>query len=213
MARRPATPACVLRFASLALLGMMESAAATTIHKCRDAAGQVSYRDDACPPGTEVTAPVLAPVPPYEMPAPASAPALAPAHAVPTTANQPRPPPPPLPALYGCERYDGQERYVTTDPVPRMYQVPLWAVLPDRTGVSGGGVGMSRATAGRAPIGAYTTVQDQCHAMGRAELCVYWAQRAETVRTRLMTAFNDTRPQLEQEQAGLRENRAVHCGT
>jgi len=213
MARRTATSACLLRFASLAMLATGPAAAAT-VYKCRDAAGHVSYQEQACPAGTEESAPVIAPPPPYVPPAPAA----------PVAASTPPPqdagahelsPPPPLPALYQCERYDGQETYITNDPVPRVYQVPLWAALPQRTGVTAGGVNVSRGMAGRgrsgSGYGAYTTVEDHCRPMGRSEMCAYWSDRGETVRKQLMTAFNDTKPQLLMEQAALRENRAAHC--
>lgn len=199
--------------AAAVLLAWPVRVAGASVHKCRDAAGQLSYQDEPCPPGTALDTPVLAPEPPWVAPAPVVPLARE------TGANTAPPPyeaPPPLPKLYRCDRYDGQESYVTTDPVPRQYQVPLWSVLPDRTGLAGGGVSVSRGAsggaAGRSMLGAYTTVQDRCHAMARAELCAYWGERFESVRKQLARAFNDTRPRLEQEEAGLRENRAVHCG-
>ena len=204
---------CAVLLASLLPAG---ACAQGEVYKCRDASGQTSYQDAPCPPGTEQPAPVLSPAPPYVPSPAASLPAPPSPHTAAGTRAEatPRLPSPPLPALFRCERYDGQETYVTEDPVPRVYQVPLWAVMPEKTSSISGGLSTSRPPqgGGSSLMGAYTTVQDRCRRMGRAELCQYWSQRAETVRDQARIAFNDTRPALERELAGLREQRASHCG-
>jgi hypothetical protein len=199
------------RIAWLAAFALVPAdALAQRIHKCEDADGHLTYQDEPCPPGTAVPAPPIAPPPAYVPPPPAPAPGTAAAPAEPAAYT---PPPPPLPALYRCTRYDGQQSYVTSDPTPRVYQVPLWAVLPDMTASSPGGLTTSRPPRGGANaelLGAYTTVSDTCRPMPRAELCRYWDERRESVRAQAKIAFNDTRPQLEQEQAGLDEQLATH---
>ena len=216
MVPRVASSGLLVRCVGLVWLALACGAfAAPAVHKCRGADGQTSYQEQPCPAGTELPAPVLAPDPPYVPPAPA------PALALPEPPGQDRPagpshwPQAPLPAMFRCERWDGQESYVTQDPTPRIYQVPLWAVMPEKTSSISGGLSTSRAGqggGGRSTMGAYTTVQDRCYRMGRGELCGHWSQRADEVHTKLRTAFNDTKPGLEREEDDLREKRALHCG-
>ena len=155
-----------LRPASLVVLLLTGFAASAQVHKCRDADGHLSYQDEPCPPGTSQPAPYIAPPPAY-VPPPADAVPLAPL--ADDEANYAyAPPPPPLPELYRCTRYDGQESYVSSDPTPRVYQVPLWAVLPDMTSSGVGGMSTSRGSASPEALTAYTTVADTCRPMPRA---------------------------------------------
>ena len=183
---------------ALALQGSVWSTAAQAddlIHKCRDADGTVHYQDRPCPPGTAQPLPPIARdegVPPAVAATPAAT-----ARAEPVPPHEPdaafvAPPP----ALYRCTRYDGQESYVTEDPVPRRYQVPLWTIVGD-AGAAGS---------------AYTWVEDRCRQMSPRQQCEHWRARRSEVGTRRRQAFREELARLDAEYAALRAQLAAHCG-
>jgi hypothetical protein len=205
---------CVIVLAALA----SASARAQAVYKCRLDDGSLSYQDSPCTEGQTLPPPVLDPIPPAPLPA-AQAQDLAAAPAPTASAPTPAPAATPLPTLYRCTPLDGTP-YVTPNSKPRGRYVPYWSVAP--TGINSG-------IAGRVPIGAprpkqpidrplspaasaYVYVEDRCHPMARAELCAYWRQRGDEVRRERQAAFFEQREALEQEQAGLRDYLATHCG-
>lgn len=193
---------------ALVLLAWSRAAAASDVYKCRAADGRISYQDQPCATGEEQPLPRLPRDP--RTPTPPATPAPPPTSVDAPAPPPPAAPPPPLPATYLCTRYDGQESYLTDDPVPRRYQVPVWAMLPG-SGVSGG-----LSARRNPPLGtlgaAYTWVEDRCRRLDRDALCAYWEAREDAVRRALRTAFSDTRPALESERTTLREQLATHCG-
>ncbi len=186
-----------LLVAALLLLLWPDSAHGdTAIHKCRDAAGTIHYQDEPCAPGTGMRTPVIATVPAtpvdsadfFALPAP-----TAPRPPPEPSAAPPREAPPPL---FRCERYDGAERYVTSDPVPRRTHVPLWTMLGDAG--SGGGQ--------------YTIVEDRCTPMSPREQCAHWRERRGEISTRRRQAFKAELATLDVELAEVRGTLAAHCG-
>lgn len=180
----------------LLLLAWSESARGVEIHKCATETGLV-YQDAPCPRGAAtLAAPRLEPargLAPVDAPVPdAPLRAVAPPISIPARSARDAIPPPPL---YRCERYDGQEHYVTEDATPRRYQVPLWAVVGD-AGAAGG---------------AYTWVEDRCAPMSAREQCVHWDQRRDAVSQRRRLAFRDELARLDAELADLRVRLAAHC--
>ena len=180
----------------LLLLAWSESARGVEIHKCATRAGLV-YQDAPCPRGAAtLPTPPLVPargLTPIASPVRAAAPqAEAPPDPLPIRSVRVASPPPPL---YRCERYDGQERYVTEEATPRRYQVPLWAVVGD-AGAAGG---------------AYTWVEDRCAPMSAREQCAHWDMRRDAIAQRRRLAFRDELGRLDAELAGLRERIAAHC--
>ena len=169
---------------------------ATAIHKCRDAHGALHYQDAPCPAGTAVPVPPLAddPVEPVAPAVPASS-DIAGEIAREATPFAGEPPRIHAPPLYACERYDGQERYVTEDPEPRRYQVPLWTVI---------------AHAGPAG-GAYTWVEDRCRPLSTREQCARWRARRGEIEPQRRRAFKDELEKLDAELAELRGRLAAHC--
>lgn len=181
-----------------ALCALFRPAAAyadDTIHKCRDADGTVHYQDRPCPPGTAQPLPPIARhggvaiVPGATPAAPARGEPVAPRE---SDAAFVAPPP----AMYRCTRYDGQESYVSDDPVPRRYQVPLWTIVGD-AGAAGG---------------AYTWVEDRCRQMSPREQCTHWRTRRSEVGTRRRQAFRDELARLDAEYAALRAQLSAYCG-
>lgn len=203
-------------FAALGSFALATSpAAAQVVHKCRDADGALSYQDSPCPAGTEQAPPRIDPPPRDAGEATDALARAAPQPGAPRDAPRPRPSTAsPLP-LYRCTRYDGQRSYVSQDGTPRRYQVPLWTVLPEMIGTRAGGVSMGGSRARPAPrnpvLGAYTWVEDRCYRMSRAEQCAHWRQRDDEVYRQRRTAFSDTRPALDAEQAQLRSDRDSYC--
>jgi hypothetical protein len=192
------------------------AAQAVPIYKCRAADGALTYQDSPCPEGTEQPAPRIAP-PPLYVPA------------VPELAARPEPaqrsgdvqpvrePPPPPPALHRC--YDGVsgKDYVTDTPQQNLRYVPLWTVLPSagyfgavtaevRAGMAPSGGGVSAGAYGQ-----YTAVEDRCRQMPLGEMCGYWSQHVDEVRSQRRRAFKDRRGGLEQEESELRDLLATYC--
>lgn len=168
-------------------------AAADAIHKCRGSDGSLHYQDEPCAPGTALTTPVISAAPDYEAPV---APALPDGAVVePPHDATPLPPRAPLPPLFRCQRYDGQERYVTAESAPRRYQVPLWTVV--RAGAAGG---------------AYTWVEDRCAPMTTREQCAHYAARRSEISTRRRSAFREELARLDDELTSVRGVLDAHCG-
>lgn len=167
------------------------------IYKCAGTDGAIQYRDTPCPAGTGLPAPRVDPGPAYPPPQPPAASAATPASAAVATGHAaPALPTPPPPQLYACERYDGQERYVTDDPVPRRYQVPLWAVMSDADRMGA----------------AYTWVEDRCRAMTLPQQCAHWNARRGEIGPRRRLAFRDELARLDAELAELRRVVDAYCG-
>ena len=162
------------------------------IHKCATAQGLV-YQDAPCPlDATPLETPRLDDTRGLAgaAPAPAMRPVDPPGDPAPPMRTYAPPPP-----LFRCERYDGQERYVTEDPAPRRYQVPLWTVVGD-AGPAGG---------------AYTWVEDHCWPMSPREQCAHWHERRGAIAQRRRLAFRDELARLDDELADLRARVAAHC--
>ena len=191
------------------------AAAADPVFKCRDADGRLSYQDKPCPPGTDQPAPVIAPAPLVD---PNAAPPVAPPASRPADDVAPayHPAPPPPATTYRCTDAVSGKSYVSSSPTGSGRYVPLWTVLPGGgTGMKGGGGSTDLQPTTTKPTGAlaasYTYVEDRCRPMPVGEQCGYWRQRLDEVSSRKRTAFNDTRPQLEQEEDGLRGNLSTYC--
>ncbi|HVF34665.1 MAG TPA: DUF4124 domain-containing protein [Candidatus Saccharimonadia bacterium] len=182
--------------ALLVVFGCPAATAADAIHKCRGADGSLHYQDEPCAPGTALPTPIIATAPEYEAPSEPALPAHSGMDAARTDVPQPRPPRAPPAPLFRCERYDGQEQYVTADPQPRRYQVPLWTVVGEA-----GAVGS-----------AYTWVEDRCAPMTGREQCAHLAARRGEIATRRRTAFREELARLDDELARVRADLAAHCG-
>lgn len=184
--------------------------AATTVYRCIGADGVVAYQDQPCAAGQKASTIVLpdsapsAPVPPPpSMPTAASAP--------PPPAA---PPPAPLPQLYACYRATDGKRYVSSDGNPPSYLAPIGVLGaismplartygPGGAGISAPGVGPTPHVASRI-AGYYTSVQDRCEPLPRAEICQRVQQQYDAVEHKLRNAFQDAKPALEAEASHLR---------
>ena len=187
-----------IRAAGLLLLFCGAPVAADPIFKCSAPDGSIHYRDTPCPVGTELPAPRVDPGPAYAPrpdtpPGPAAPPANAGNATAPAAPALPIPAPP---QLYACERYDGQEQYVTNDPVPRRYQVPLWAVMSDTDRMGA----------------AYTWVEDRCQPMTLGQQCAHWNARRGEIAPRRKLAFKDELAKLDAELAVVRRQLEDYCG-
>lgn len=195
----------------LLLLASLAAApvAATTVYRCVGASGALSYQDRPCAAGQKASRIVLpdsapsAPVPP-----PPSLPTVAPA---PPPAA---PPPAPLPQLYACYRATDGKRYVSSDGNPPSYLAPIGVLGaismplartygPEGAGISAPGVGPKPHVASRI-AGYYTSVQDHCVPLPRAEICRRVQQQYDAVEHKLRNAFQDAKPALEAEASHLR---------
>jgi len=213
MCRRPASLLVLLLLSGTILPIAVPDARAQAVYKCRGPEG-LTYQDKPCPPGTDLPVPYIPPAPDYVPPPVAP---IADAPVAREREREPvRPPPPPPPTMYRCTDAVSGKSYVTATPTSNLRYVPFWTVAPAgiTSGGSGGSVSADLPTSdrpSRSLMGAYTAVQDRCRPMPVSELCGYWKQREDEVYSQRKNAFNDTRPQLEQEEAGLREQRATYC--
>jgi hypothetical protein len=195
---------------------------AATAYKCIDARGAISFQDQPCRTGQKqhsIRLPDSAP--PAETTAEAPPPppaALPPPQPVPPTPAPPPTPQIPVPAFYLCTRADGST-YMSEDGQGSSMAVPLGIMgIPNRSladaysgpnsiGVSAPGLRkIPNVPAGAVPFGGmYTWIYDECHFAQPREACSYLRTQLDDVGVKLRRAFSDEAPQLEQQQATLRE--------
>jgi len=211
-----------LRAALLVIaLAMDGGAHAATAYKCIGAHGAISFQDQPCRAGDKqqsIRLPDSAPpaeTAAGEAPPPPASPPPQPVPPIPA-------PPPtsqiPSPAFYLCMRADGSQ-YMSDNGQGGSMAVPLGVMgIPNRSladaysgpnsiGVSAPGLRkIPNVPAGSVPFGGmYTWIYDECHFAQPREACSYLRTQLDDVSVKLHRAFSDEAPQLEQQQATLRE--------
>jgi hypothetical protein len=193
------------------------------VHKCVDAAGQVSFQDQACPDGSQDSV-VHITAPPPPPPSPASQAAEAGSDDTPAV-------PPPLvnriaqntgsnvPTMWLCTRPEDGSQFMSRDGVtpPRMVPAGVLGVTnkslgdaysgPNGVGVSAPGVRpipIDRSAAGSV-AGGYVAVQDRCEPASQEQACSYLQQQYDRVHEKLRRAFKDERAVLEPQEADLEQ--------
>lgn len=182
----------VTGFACAALAVGPGDAATTVIYRCTDAAGAVTFQNDApCPAGQAQQRRVVemaTPMPTYI--APPAAPVAQPRVPLISTLQAPAAEagadePPPPPALYACRVYDNSTYWREDDtPPPRCR--PLQTV-----GIGGlPGMGAGQAC---------EQMADVCEAVPEAALCSSWETRVREAEFRWRYAQTREQPQLRLE--------------
>jgi hypothetical protein len=199
------------------------AAAQADVHKCVNAAEQVSFQDQACPEGSEDT--VVRVAAPSHAPPPDTAPASAPPPAAPVAARARPAPAADVPNMWLCTRPEDNSQYMSRDGVtpPRMVPAGVLGVTnkslndaysgPNGVGVSAPGVRpipVDHSPAGSIASG-YVAVQDSCQPASREQVCGYLEKQYDRVREKLRRAFKDERAVLEPQQAEL-EQQMGGCG-
>lgn len=197
-------------------------AQAVDVLRCVAADGSVIYQDRPCAAGQAGERLRLPddPAPPAPAPADAPVPAL---QAEPAATSEPIVVEEAGPRFQLCTRADGSQ-YISDDGWIGGTGVPYGMVggsgmgLAQVYGALGAGVSAPglrtapRIPAGNHPhAGAMIWIDDQCHEAAPREACTWLARRHRDVARRLEHAFSDQAPQLEHEQAALRE-RMHGCG-
>jgi hypothetical protein len=206
---------CALAF----LLALTSTGAlhATTVYKCTDAKGAVSFQDRPCVANARQQT-VTMPDPPPPPPPPAAPPAVP--REEPLAQIEPQEPVPttPPPQFYLCTRYDGT-RYISDTGEGGSALVPLGVLgVPGRSlsdayspqnsiGVSAPGLRqIPHVPARGVPFGGMSTwVDDECHDASPQEACTYLRNALKDVRYKLTKAFSDTTPELKRQEADILE--------
>jgi hypothetical protein len=192
---------------------------ATTVYKCVDARGAVSFQDHPCAASTKQQT-IRMPDPP---PPPPPAPVETVADSIDAPVEDVAPPPPMIPMIappsfYLCMRYDGT-RYISDTGEGGSALVPLGVLgVPGRNladayspqnsiGVSAPGLRqIPHVPAGSTPFGGMSTwIDDECHQASPHEACTYLRQSLDDVRYKLTKAFSDTTPELKRQEADILE--------
>ncbi|HEX5123757.1 MAG TPA: DUF4124 domain-containing protein [Rhodanobacteraceae bacterium] len=210
--RAPRTLAFLLALTSAGALH------ATTVYKCTDAKGAVSFQDRPCGASTRQQT-IAMPDPPPPPPPPVAPPPAEPVE--PVTELEPPPPLPPTippPQFYLCTRYDGT-RYISDTGDGGSALVPLGVLgVPGRSladayspqnsiGVSAPGLRQIPSVPARSvPFGGMSTwVDDECHDASPQEACTYLRNALKDVRYKLTKSFSDTTPELKRQEADILE--------
>jgi hypothetical protein len=206
---------------ALAFLVALTSAVAlhaTTVYKCTDAKGAVSFQDRPCAASAHQQTIAMPDPPP---PPPAALVPPPPDEPIASTAPIETQPPIPLappPSFHLCTRYDGT-RYISDTGEGGSALVPLGVLgVPGRSlsdayspqnsiGVSAPGLRqIPHVPAASVPFGGMSTwVDDECHAASPREACAYLRNALDDVRYKLTKAFSDTTPELKRQEADILE--------
>jgi hypothetical protein len=200
------------------LLALTSAAAlhATTVYKCTDAKGAISFQDRPCAASTRQQT-IAMPDPPPPAPSVAAPPEQPIASDAQLEPQQPVSFSPP-PSFYLCTRYDGT-RYISDTGEGGSALVPLGVLgVPGRSlsdayspqnsiGVSAPGLRqIPHVPAGSVPFGGMSTwIDDECHAAPPREACAYLRNALDDVRYKLTKAFSDTTPELKRQEADILE--------
>ena len=190
---------------------------ATTVYKCTDAKGAISFQDRPCAASTQqqtIAMPDPPPPPPASAAPPQEEPAATNADVEPLQAAPFTPPP----SFFLCTRYDGT-RYISDTGEGGSALVPLGVLgVPGRSladayspqnsiGVSAPGLRqIPHVPARGVPFGGMSTwIDDECHEAPPREACTYLRQSLGDVRYKLTKAFSDTTPELKRQEADILE--------
>lgn len=194
----------------LAWLALDARADTTTVYKCTDATGSVTYQGQPCPASKrqqslrlvdqapEPASPASAPLPP-----PAITDRVPPVDTTPTA---------PLPVMYRCVRATDGSSYLSNRGDPSPYQAPfgmLGAVQSPLGDAYGHGGGASAPELNRGKVtsglvaGNYVWVQDQCRELGPQETCQALQDAYDENEHKLKQAFKSERPPFEKREAEL----------
>jgi hypothetical protein len=201
-------------FALIALIAAA-SAHATSVYKCVDAKGAISFQDHPCAANTRQQTLTL-PDPPPPPSTAASTPEESESPAAQPEAQQQTAPPMPPPSFFLCTRYDGS-RYISDTSQGGSALVPLGVLGipgrsladayggPDGIGVSAPGLRtIPHQPAASVPFGGTSTwIDDECHHASSREACAYLRKSLDDVRYKLTKAFSDTTPELKREEADI----------
>lgn len=198
----PSWRASALAIGGLApLLAIAAHAQTVQAYKCVDRRGQLSFQDLPCPRDSHATRLSL-PTPRTPAPSPAASSARHVDNAPPPVIAPPaKVAPPPLPSMYACTRATDRKRYLSDRPTPPYY-APL-AMLDDIPRRATGTLGAAPTVATVA--GAYTQVQDACHALTPAKTCAALEDAYAANAAKLSRAFRSDQPPLARRDASLRE--------
>ncbi|HEX7339035.1 MAG TPA: DUF4124 domain-containing protein [Rhodanobacteraceae bacterium] len=197
----------------LLLLVVAMPAAATTVYKCVDAHGRISYRDTPCPRGQHQALQQLHAwtPPPTAEPAPTPAASAAPA-APPVAPRQPRVPPP---TVFLCTNVTNGKTYLSQTGITRPYLAPLGMLggisvpLDDTYGARNGrhpGSSVPEFMPTPPPSmvsGHYTWVRDFCRPLPPDDACAALDKRKAQNDAKLAIAFPDQQPPLLKERKRL----------
>lgn len=195
-------------FLLLLLLPVVPALAGTTVYKCVDARGQVTYQDKPCHRHVRQQVLHIAPTP-----ATASSTSTPVAVAAPPMVKAPTPPPRtmavvPAPILFRCTRATDGTTYLSRSGQARSYLVPLGML--DRAqplartygSAQGAGVGMSAPELMPDPTpsmiggGYYVRVRDTCSRLPRMAACKALHKQNEANEAAITRAFSEQRPGL-----------------
>ena len=201
----------------VAWLALDARADTTTVYKCTDAAGSVTYQGQPCPASKRQQSLHLVdrpskPAPPMSIPPPSP------------TASDETPlvqttPAAPLPVMYRCLRATDGSSYLSDRGDPPPYQAPfgmLGAVQSPLADAYGHGGGASAPELNRGKVtsglvaGNYVWVQDQCRELGPQETCQALQDAYDENEHKLKQAFKSERPPFERREAEL-QAQLTHC--
>ncbi|HET6431896.1 DUF4124 domain-containing protein [Dyella sp.] len=202
--------ACLL---GIGMLVLLRPAVATTVYKCTDTGGAVTYQDAPCP-RQQKQQPIQLPDEPLTVPAAATSIAPPPQEAPPP--SPPAPPSAPLPVMFGCQRATDGKSYLSDNGNPAPYQAPfgmLGAVpqpLGSAYGTGGtGGAGASAPELNRGKVTSglvannYVWVQDQCRELSPEETCAALQDAYDKNEQQLRQAFKSERAPFEKREQTL----------
>lgn len=213
-------PRCRWLLSALALLA--GPALGTTVYKCTNAHGNVSYQDTPCARKADQTVLVMHVPPPATPPSAPSVPKrLAPpaVHAV--AGPPPAAPTVQLPQLYDCVNAVNGKVYVSRNGHPAPYLVPLGMLGAFQSPLSQtyGGKDAARDAASDPQLahgritqklvaGNYTPVQDRCRPLSPPEICATLRNQLGQLQDQIDKAFQSDRPPLRQQADALRREMA-----
>lgn len=192
------------------LIALGGSASATTVYKCTDARGAVTYQDAPCPR-------VQKQQPIHLIDEPSVAPAAEASVATPPPADPVPPPAPaptaPLPVMYGCQRATDGTTYLSSNGNPPPYQAPYGVLGADQLPLGSvygrGGAGASAPELNRGKVTSglvannYVWVQDQCRELSPQETCDALQDAYDKNEHQLKQAFKSEQPPFEKREAEL----------
>jgi len=206
-----------VRFVLFASLAAFAAGARAEVHKCVNAAGQVTFQDTECPQDSNDTVVHMA-APPHPPPPPPSDGDDAPPPAEPPVATRARHDTASrVPPMWLCMRPEDGVQYMSKDGVTPVRMVPAGVLGvgskslndaysgPNGVGVSAPGVRqipVDRSPAASAASG-YVAVQDRCEPATKEQVCEYLQKEHDRIHEKLRRAFKDERAALEPQQAEI----------
>lgn len=209
----------MVRLSALLLL-LSVPVAASTVYKCSDGHGHVSYQEQRCASTMKQEALQLSDA--VAAPSPMPTAVASPAPKVEKPAPEAPAPQIPLTQMYRCMHAVDGTLYVSSNGHPHPFLAPLGMLgtlpnsLADAYGQPGGaGISAPEANRGRVSsslvAGSYTQVQDQCRPMRVPEICDWLRDEDEANERKLQRAFKSDQAPLLQRQTALHAQLS-NCG-